>query len=329
MNNYYVYLHRRLTDNKVFYVGKGKNKRAWTTSGRNNRWTKTYKKHGRYVELIFENLSEQDAFEIERDVICEMSYHFNSTLCNMTKGGEGTSGIRHSAERKRQIGEHSKSRSHLLRERNTDSNIYRFLKVDSLEVVQLTRTDLAAKYEFDVNKLRPLFLKNKSSNVSNGFALIQESETIEDCIKRISYKKKKQKYKVLSAKRYTDIYCFVSSDGTAIWSNLENFMKVVGRTIKYLVQNPDKCKTTRGWSVMINRSFDEALNCARREHKSTIVKDNNIYSFIRRDGLEFIGTRHDLVSKYNLPSSLALSGLFSKRKRKWAYDWSLKKEQNE
>lgn len=329
MNSYYVYLHRRLTDNKVFYVGKGCGKRAWHTGCRNDRWNKTYKKHGRIVEIIFENLSESDAFEIEKDVICEMSYHFNSTLCNMTSGGEGTSGVKLSEERKRQIGEQSKARSDLLIARNTDFNVHRFLKVDSLEVVQSTRTDLAKKYGFSGIKLRPLFLKENPSNISNGFALMLDSENIEDCLERIRYKKKKNKYKIPSAKRYVNIYCFVSSDGTAIWSNVDDFVKAVGKTVENLVTYPDKCKTTKGWSVMLNRSFEEALDCARRKHKVDAVIDNTIYSFVRRDGVEFTGTRHQLVDKYCLPSSLSISGLFSKRKREWAYDWSLKKEKNE
>ena len=39
MNNvYYVYVHRRNDTNEVFYVGKGKNRRAYSKTGRNQHW---------------------------------------------------------------------------------------------------------------------------------------------------------------------------------------------------------------------------------------------------------------------------------------------------
>lgn len=92
--DYYIYLHRRESDNKVFYVGKGRNGRARSRSGRNSRWNNTYRKHGLVVELVFENLTEDEAFELEVETIKEMRYHFEATMCNMTDGGEGVSGYK-------------------------------------------------------------------------------------------------------------------------------------------------------------------------------------------------------------------------------------------
>lgn len=109
MNNFYVYLHRRKSDNKVFYVGKGAGKRAWKTSGRNERWTRTFKKHGLIVEVVFDNLCEQVAFQVEKDTITEMSY-FGYPLCNMTSGGEGASGLIVSDETRAKISKLHKGR---------------------------------------------------------------------------------------------------------------------------------------------------------------------------------------------------------------------------
>jgi len=98
MNNiYYVYLHRRKTDNKVFYVGKGKGRRAYSTKGRNNHWVNIEKKHGLIVEIVFDNLTEPEAFQVEKDTILELRY-FGHPLCNMTDGGEGLSGFKWSEE---------------------------------------------------------------------------------------------------------------------------------------------------------------------------------------------------------------------------------------
>lgn len=96
-NVFYVYLHRRKTDNKVFYVGKGKGKRANSRHGRSDWWKRTVEKHGRVVDIVFDNLSEEDAFQCERDTILEFRY-FGHPLVNMTDGGEGMSGHKPSAE---------------------------------------------------------------------------------------------------------------------------------------------------------------------------------------------------------------------------------------
>ena len=91
---FYVYLHRRLSDNKVFYVGKGKKGRAWSVHGRNSKWNNTFKKHGLIVEIIKDNLNEDEAFSTETRIIAEMRKTFGEILCNMTDGGEGVSGYR-------------------------------------------------------------------------------------------------------------------------------------------------------------------------------------------------------------------------------------------
>ena len=90
---YYVYVHRRLTDGQPFYVGKGKNGRAWAFSGRSQYWENIVKKHGYSVDLVFSELTESDAFQCEVDTILEFKY-FGYPLCNMTNGGEGLSGFK-------------------------------------------------------------------------------------------------------------------------------------------------------------------------------------------------------------------------------------------
>lgn len=85
---FYVYEHRRLSDGVCFYVGKGSGPRAWKTCSRNKKWKSIVKKHGFSVCLIYEGISEQDAFLIEEKLISA----YGDTLCNMTAGGEGLTG---------------------------------------------------------------------------------------------------------------------------------------------------------------------------------------------------------------------------------------------
>lgn len=90
-----VYVHRRKTDGKIFYVGLGKGNRPYVTFGRNPHWENVVAKHGIYVEVIFQNMSEACCKTIERILIAKIGIN---NLCNITPGGEGTSGWKPSKE---------------------------------------------------------------------------------------------------------------------------------------------------------------------------------------------------------------------------------------
>lgn len=100
--SFYVYVHRKLTDNKPFYVGKGKGRRAYKAHGRSEYWRRISSKHGYSVEIIFDGLTEDEAFQCEIDTILEFKY-FGHELCNLTSGGEGVSGLKISEEHKRKL----------------------------------------------------------------------------------------------------------------------------------------------------------------------------------------------------------------------------------
>lgn len=87
-NTYYVYAYMR-ENGTPYYVGKGKEGRAWS------------KNHGRIsvpkdknrIIMLRENLSEFEAFELEKKLICEYGRKDLGTglLMNLTDGGEGSS----------------------------------------------------------------------------------------------------------------------------------------------------------------------------------------------------------------------------------------------
>lgn len=91
--NFYVYVHCRKTDGLVFYVGKGSGKRDTCFSSRNTYWKNVKNKHGIIVKRVFENLTEEESFRLEKELISELS-SFGVQLVNMTLGGEGSSGRR-------------------------------------------------------------------------------------------------------------------------------------------------------------------------------------------------------------------------------------------
>lgn len=88
-----VYLHKRKKNSEVFYIGIGKvNDRAYSKRMRNRHWQFIVNKDGGFdVEIIFENISYEEAYIKEKELI--KSYGRKDlglgNLVNFTDGGEG------------------------------------------------------------------------------------------------------------------------------------------------------------------------------------------------------------------------------------------------
>lgn len=96
---WYVYRHRRLDTNEIFYVGIGKSKklrRAYTKHNRNKYWTKIALTKKYRVEILCEGITKEYACELEQLLVLEYGRvdKKTGTLVNMTKGGETTDYIR-------------------------------------------------------------------------------------------------------------------------------------------------------------------------------------------------------------------------------------------
>jgi len=66
---YYTYMHTRNDTGKVFYIGKGQKRRAWTLIRRNKHWTSIVKKHGFTVHILAEWPTEKEAYDHEEFLI--------------------------------------------------------------------------------------------------------------------------------------------------------------------------------------------------------------------------------------------------------------------
>jgi hypothetical protein len=91
----YIYKHTRLDNNEIFYIGIGSHldnyKRAYVTYKRNYLWYKIIKKTEYTVDILYDNISWEEACEKEVELIKFYGKISNKTgsLCNLTDGGEG------------------------------------------------------------------------------------------------------------------------------------------------------------------------------------------------------------------------------------------------
>lgn len=104
---FYVYVHRREDDGKIFYVGKGSGKRSHRRCNRNQYWKNVVAKHGLKVEIVYHANSEDDAFSEERFLTSSLKI-FTPSITNMTNGGGGICGYSHSDVAKNQISKKNK-----------------------------------------------------------------------------------------------------------------------------------------------------------------------------------------------------------------------------
>ena len=115
--SFYVYAHYRLDTMEPFYIGKGKGNRKDIIS-RNHMHDRISKKHGHAVVILYDNLTEEEAFFYERETIedlvlnegyeisCKNCGEFTgkfSYLTNFSFGGEGSCGYIHNEEAKEKM----------------------------------------------------------------------------------------------------------------------------------------------------------------------------------------------------------------------------------
>jgi len=98
--SFYIYEHLR-NDTKIpFYIGKGNGKRAFKTINRNALWHKVVaESNGFFVNILINDIDEELALLAEREAI-DVYKKRNISLVNLTSGGQGVSGLKHSEQTK-------------------------------------------------------------------------------------------------------------------------------------------------------------------------------------------------------------------------------------
>jgi len=106
---FYTYIHRRLDNGVIFYVGKGWGYRCQDKNNRNKHWKNLTAKYGYAFEIVCRFIAESDAFAHERQLIAEYR-RSGVALVNMTNGGEGQAGRVISIEQRAKISATLKAR---------------------------------------------------------------------------------------------------------------------------------------------------------------------------------------------------------------------------
>lgn len=140
-NNYLLYRHIRLDKNEPFYIGISDNyNRPFSKHSRNRYWKHIIKNTKYKVEIILDGLSRQ---EVEQKEIEFISLYGRKdlgigTLVNLTNGGTGGLGLKHTNETK------SKMKGRIPYNRNK-------LKCD-IELIKTIQQDYIP-YQFGIIKL--------------------------------------------------------------------------------------------------------------------------------------------------------------------------------
>lgn len=96
---FYVYVHYRADSFEPFYVGKGTGNRYKDAVKRNQYWHNVVNKYGFVPQILQFFEDEENALSHEKGLIKSFR-DMGFTLTNLTDGGEGVSGFKHSSEAK-------------------------------------------------------------------------------------------------------------------------------------------------------------------------------------------------------------------------------------
>jgi hypothetical protein len=97
--SYYTYLHLKADTSEVFYVGKGKASRSRANSDLNRslHWHNVVAKHGLLVQIAAHWTDEEDAY-LHEVLLIACFRDIGAPLVNLTEGGDGVRGHKHSEE---------------------------------------------------------------------------------------------------------------------------------------------------------------------------------------------------------------------------------------
>lgn len=200
---FYVYIHKRLSDKQVFYVGKGTKRRVKDKLNRNRHWKHVVNKHGFYAVTLKKFENEGDAFEYEKKVIA-LFKHQGVSLTNIESGGLGGTKGRdmaacmeaarkankgkprvHSEETKRKISKSNKGRKH-------SEETIKKLRLAGLKKVFTDETKNKIKQALKDRKERG-YVQKAWNKGKSGIYTVEQREQIRNKVKEYALKRLEKK----------------------------------------------------------------------------------------------------------------------------------------
>jgi len=257
MNTYYVYQYLRSKDSDQgksgtpYYVGKGKSKRAWV-----KKRTVPMPTDESMIVLVAENLTESEAFELEKSLISQWGRLDNGTGClrNLTDGGEGCSGRKLSAE---SISKRSEAWKRSYSTLSKEEKSERSKKAHKAWMDMSTpeqRSDIGKK----VNAYRSS--EEKSICAKKFWASMTDEEKSQR-----GKKSSKKRWEEMSDDRKIELAKKISASKIAFWASLsEEERKERTKKFSNSRSKEERSKTTKNqWSKLSKQQRSEATQKAR------------------------------------------------------------------
>lgn len=174
-NNIQLYRHVRLDKNEVFYVGIGKGDRPWAKRTRNRYWHAVANETEYRVDILFDDLTWEQACEKEREFIALYGRLDlgTGTLVNQTDGGMGAPGVVYTEEALRNMAAYQVGRAEHCRTAVRDA--YKITQ-DPDEVASMTGLNkrTCTKYMKELGYVAKRNVKNRPKLTKKTLQLIEE-----------------------------------------------------------------------------------------------------------------------------------------------------------
>ena len=243
---FYVYVHRRATDGRVFYVGKGKGKRSEDISNRNLYWHNIVNKHGFTAHIIIRFKQEECAFSFERALI---KHYGRDNLCNLTDGGDGACGAKRSQETIEKI--------KIARSRQESPNKGKKLSESHKNAISRakTGTKMSDDQRNDISKrtkgnLNPFFGKSHSVETRKILSDIASSRIVTDETKDKLKASRRKRFGYMAPNISKHVFTFVHDGGMVFTGTQYEFYtsnNLAQGNISALVRG--KVKSCKGWRL--------------------------------------------------------------------------------
>jgi hypothetical protein len=313
MNNvYYVYLHRRASDNEIFYVGKGKGRRAYKNDRRSSLWNSIKDKHGLVIEIYKDNLSEKEALDIEMSLIKTIGRIDlgTGTLANFTDGGD-TTNLSPTARQK--ISEKAKARviTDEQRRRRSEEKTGKFKSNPFVELINLDGSKISGKF----SELLEFFGRPYYARLRNLIA--GRTRSFDNWVINVG-DDPILKLKEMRSSTKESIFTFVSIDAVVDMTRVEFELKYKIKSSPIFSSSDNNRRIIKGWAVVRDGETAEQVQELIKK-----IKTNRTYIFAHISGDEFIGTVKEL-SEYAGVKQSSLSGMFIKENPRPVKGWYIK-----